>query len=76
MHAPDDLVSKALGLSEKERADLALRLLDSLSPETEASDEAWLHEIERRADRVLSGKSAGIPADEVYQRARERLKKT
>lgn len=74
MHAPGDIASKALELPEKERADLALRLLESLGPETDMSDDEWLQEIERRADRVFSGKSAGNPADEVYQRARERLK--
>ena len=75
MQAPADIVSKALELAETERADLALRSLESLSPESDMSDDEWLQEIERRADRVFSGKSAGNPAEEVYQRARERLKK-
>ena len=64
-----------LNLPEKERAALASRLLESLGPETESSDDEWFEELERRAQRVISGESAGIPADTVYERARLRLRK-
>ena len=75
MHAPDDLVAKVLSLPDEARADLALRLLESLSPDPEGTDEEWLAEIERRADCVMAGGSVGVPEDEVYERALKKLRK-
>ena len=74
MRAPDDLVARVLSLSVEARADLALRLLESLGPDLEGSDEEWIAEIERRADRFTAGGSVGVPEDEVYERALEKLR--
>ena len=70
MQAPEELVSMVLNLPEEQRAALASRLLESLEPEPETSDDEWLDELERRAQRVISRESKGIPADMVYERAR------
>jgi hypothetical protein len=39
-----------------------------------SSERLWLEEAERRLDELLSGKVAGIPADEVFRKARSALR--
>ena len=62
-----------------ERADVAAELLASLDDaETENPAEveaAWAAEIERRARRVMSGESAGVPWEDVRRRAEAELRK-
>jgi putative addiction module component (TIGR02574 family) len=61
---------QALQLSERDRADLAADLLASLTPaDDEGVEMAWAAEIERRARRVLSGRSDGID----WTQARDRI---
>jgi putative addiction module component (TIGR02574 family) len=61
-----ELLQKALSLSEEERADLAVSLLNSLDSSPEPDAEAlWLEEIPRRATGLDSGKSRTIPWEEV-----------
>jgi putative addiction module component (TIGR02574 family) len=74
MHA-QDILQGALGLSETDRADLALRLLESLSPKDERSDAEWVSEIERRARRVLAGESKGSSWDDARSRIEAALSK-
>ncbi len=66
------MLREALTLSPDERADVAAELLASLDDEaTEdpaAVRAAWAAEIERRAQRVLSGESAGEPWEDVRNR--------
>lgn len=70
----------ALNLAIDERADLAAELLASLdgegSEDPAAVEEAWAKEIERRARRVLSGESHGIPWEEVRADAEAALRKS
>jgi len=66
------LLREALKLSPEERADVAAELLASLD-DSDAEDPAavqaaWAAEIERRAQRVLSGESAGEPWEDVRNR--------
>lgn len=50
------VLEAAMALSERERADLAARLLESLGSDSEAEVEiAWREEIERRAREVEEG---------------------
>ena len=50
------LLEDALRLSEKERADLAARLIDSLDPEVDADmASAWDAEIHRRLGELDTG---------------------
>jgi putative addiction module component (TIGR02574 family) len=62
-----------------ERADVAAELLASLddaNAEDPAEVEAaWAAEIERRARRVMSGESAGVPWEDVRRRAEAELRK-
>ena len=46
--------------------------LHSTNPETEA---AWKTEIERRIEEIQTGKVQGIPAEEVFEKARRILER-
>ncbi|MCJ7797492.1 MAG: addiction module protein, partial [Thermoleophilia bacterium] len=70
-----ELKEKAAQLSDHERAELALALIESLdgSSETDADvDEAWRVEIERRVGQVERGE-VPVPGDEVFERVRRLL---
>jgi len=68
----------ALTLALDERDDLAAELLASLDEDSPADpaavEEAWAKEIERRARRVLSGESRGIPWEDVRADAEAALR--
>lgn len=62
----NDLLQKALSLSEEERADLACSLIDSLDPVRDSGvEEAWNEEIARRIAGLDAGKAKTIPWEEV-----------
>jgi putative addiction module component (TIGR02574 family) len=66
---------EALQLPEEERANLAADLMESLSspiPLDHVSDEEWLAEIGRRADRAQNGQP-GIPWEQVEANVHRRL---
>ena len=72
-----ELKEKAAQLSEPERADLALALIESLDGPAEdhaAVEEAWRVEIERRVGEIDRGEVKPIPGDEVFAEVRRRLK--
>jgi putative addiction module component len=73
--SPDDILSSALLLPEEARADIALRLLDSLGDRAARSEEEWIEDIERRARRVLAGETRGSSWDDVRARIESALKK-
>ena len=73
------LLRDALALPLNERADVAAELLASLD-DAEAEhpvdvEAAWAAEIERRARRVMSGESAGVPWEDVRRRAEAELRR-
>ena len=69
-----ELQEKAAQLSEAERAELALALIESLDGPAETGvEEAWRVEIERRVAQVERGEVQLIPGDEVFGRLRRRL---
>ena len=73
-----DLLREALALPVDERADVAAQLLASLDEEDVATEDIeadWAVEIEKRARRVLSGQSDGIPWEDVRRRAEAELPK-
>jgi len=73
-HVLTELKEKASQLSEAERAELALSLLESLEGPADAdAGEAWQHEIERRVAEIERGEVQLIPGDEVFARLRRRL---
>ena len=69
-----DLKEKASQLSEAERAEFALSLIESLDGPAEPDvEEAWRIEIERRIGEIERGEVTLIPGDEVFERLRRRL---
>jgi putative addiction module component (TIGR02574 family) len=69
-----ELKEKASRLSEVERAELALSLIESLDgPPDKGADEAWRVEIERRIGQIERGEVELIPGEEVFARLRRRL---
>jgi putative addiction module component (TIGR02574 family) len=71
-----DLKEKAAQLSEADRAELALTLIESLDDPAETDvdvEEAWRVEIERRTAQIERGEVHPIPGDEVFERLRRRL---
>jgi len=76
-----DLLTEAMQLPDKDRADLAGRLILSLHPHAERDvEEAWAQEIDRRLDGVEERKARSRPWGDVKQsiqksqRARARRK--
>ena len=68
------LLLKALALPEKERAELASTLINSLDPVVnENMEQAWQEEIARRLADVESGKVKLVPWDTVRQDAQATL---
>lgn len=65
--------AQALKLTAEERAQLADRLLASLSEDHEI-EEAWAAEVERRIEEIESGRAPLIPAAEAIARARAAIK--
>ena len=69
-----ELLKHALTLSERERAELASNLIDSLDPTVDADVElAWQEEIARRLEEVESGRVKTIPWEEVRRKGRALL---
>lgn len=67
----DDIEAQALQLPPRERGDLIRKLIASLEGEAEDSPEtvarAWDEEIARRVADMESGRTAWIPAEEVFK---------
>lgn len=69
-----ELKQKAARLTDSERAELALSLIESLDgPADPDVEEAWRVEIERRIGQIDRGEVELIPGDEVFARLRRRL---
>ena len=67
------LAQDALTLSDRERAELAHKLLVSLEDVAdEGVEEAWDQEIGKRVERIRDGAAKGRPADEVFRDIRSR----
>jgi len=69
-----ELKKNAAQLSDVERAELALSLIESLDgPADPDVEEAWRVEIERRIGQIDRGEVELIPGDEVFAQLRRRL---
>ena len=62
------LLDEALQLSEQDRAELALRLLDSVGEPTDQVERAWIEEAKRRLAEIDSGQVQTVPWSEARQR--------
>ena len=71
-----EIQHSALELDEKNRAELAKNLINSLEkPMDEDIEQAWIDEIKRRKTEIKSGKVTPVSGQEVHKAARELLKK-
>lgn len=70
----DEIMAEAMKLSPEERADLADRLWISAMPREEVAA-AWDAEIARRVAEIEAGTAELIPAEEVFAKLREKLRK-
>jgi hypothetical protein len=71
----EQLALELLGLPAKSRAKLAEQLISSLEEdEVPDVDDVAIETAKRRAKELAEGTVQGIPAGDVMQRARERLK--
>ena len=69
-----ELEQKASQLSDDERAQLALFLLESLEPTEDGGvEEAWRIEAESRLYEIERGEARLVPAEEVFENLRRRL---
>ena len=72
----EDVLKEALQLPESERARVAAELLASLDPDIETRDEeAWIAEVERRAQAAIGG-LPGLGWDETRAGVEERISRT
>lgn len=72
----ETIKKQALELSDKERAELAHLLIDSLNPEAEfESEEAWSEELKKRINRYEQGASSTKSWSEVKKNAQAYLDK-
>ena len=69
----EQLEAAALSLSPEERARLAERLLASLEDDPEITA-AWVAEARRRNEEIEAGRVVPIPAEEVFAKARAKLR--
>lgn len=69
----ETITRDALVLSDKERAELAHRILLSLEDTVESGvDEAWDAEIGKRVEQIRQGTAKGRPAEDVFRDIRAR----
>lgn len=72
----EKIEQELLALPRKERADIALRLIQSLDEGVEEDVDAyWKEELVRRSQEIDSGKAKLILAEEVFKKARKRFPK-
>jgi putative addiction module component (TIGR02574 family) len=62
------LLDEALQLPDKERAELALRLLDSVGEPADQIERAWIEEAKRRLAEIDRGEVRTVPWPEARQR--------
>lgn len=67
------LKAELSALSQRERAELAHFLIQSLDQEEEPeTEEAWAMELARREEEICSGRAIGIPAEQVHAELRKK----
>ena len=61
-------IESAISALEAQRAALALDLMDSVTAPNPRDESAWIEEIERRAQRALSGTDPYVDVDDAVDR--------
>ena len=74
MSTTSAILQEALVLPSRDRAELALKLMESLDDEESRDAEAaWAVEVKGRVEALRRGEVETLPADEVFRDARARL---
>lgn len=74
--ANEKIKKEALELSQKERAQLAHMLIDSLNPEGDfESEEAWSKELKHRISQYQEGVSSSTSWEDVKKKGQDILNK-
>ncbi len=75
MRRGDELLNEALSLPSDERADLALKILETLDdrPSDADAEEAWAAEINRRIEALKAGRARTVSAHEALDWVESRL---
>lgn len=72
----DELETQVLSLPAEERARLAHTIIASIEDRSDGDvEEAWIREIDRRAEQIMRGEVELVPGDEVFRKAFERLRR-
>ena len=72
----EQILKEALALAPQERAELVEQLLATFqSPPDADLDELWAREAEERLDAYDRGELKAVPAEEVFERIRQRRAK-
>ena len=72
-----EIYEEASELNEKDRAQLAGLLLESVESDPDQDvEQAWVAEIDRRLKSMDDGTATMIPWEEVKQRTHEKLKRS
>jgi putative addiction module component (TIGR02574 family) len=75
MKPESKLEEQVIGLPHRERARIALKLIESLDPgKDEDVSELWLEEAERRAAAYDAGETDARDPDEVFSEIERQLK--
>jgi len=69
----EDLEAQALRLSSQERAELAARLLASLSPVADF-DAEWAAEVDRRIEEIEAGRATMVSVEDAIARVRDSIR--
>lgn len=70
----DEILPAALALPAKERAKLAREILQSLQTPDPGADEAWVDEIDRRAQEIEDGTAQLVDWESAREQIANRLK--
>jgi putative addiction module component (TIGR02574 family) len=68
-----EIVAAARKLPMEEREQICAQIAESLDVPLTAEEQAWADVADRRAAELRSGAVPGVPADEVFAKARQRL---
>ena len=69
------LLQAALSLPEDERAELALRLVESLDAASDDAEAAWATEVVDRVEALHAGRAVTISLDAAISSARAHLRR-
>ena len=67
------ILTAAQALPPKEREALCSQIAESLDAPIDREEQAWADIADRRAEELRSGQVKGVPADEVFAKARRTL---